>query len=70
MKWSEPKIDIETGMERLAKFIKNYHGAQDWEKTVYNLQDYLAAFIGTRGKGVYQDLMGRMKGRQERGKER
>ena len=61
MKWSEPKVDIEKGMERLAQFIKNY-GSQDWENTVYNLQDYLAAFIGAKGKEVYQDLMGRMKG--------
>ena len=34
MKWSKPKVDIEEGMERLANFIKNYHGAQDWENTV------------------------------------
>ena len=61
MKWNKPKVDIEEGMERLANFIKNYHGSQDWQNTIYNLQDYLAAFIGTRGKGVYQDLMERMK---------
>jgi len=61
MEWSKPDVDIEEGMERLAQFIKNYHGSQDWENTVYNLQDYLAAFIGTRGKEVYRDLMERMK---------
>ena len=61
MKWSKPKVDIEEGMARLANFIKNYHGQQDWENTIYNLQDYLAAFIGTRGKEVYQDLMERLK---------
>ena len=63
MKWSKPNVNIEEGMERLANFIKNYHGSQDWENIVYNLQDYLAAFIGTRGKEVYQDLMERMKGK-------
>jgi hypothetical protein len=61
MKWSKPKVDIEEGMERVANFIKNYHGSQDWGNTVYTLQDYLAAFIGTRGKEVYQDLMERLK---------
>ena len=63
MKWSKPNVNIEEGMERLANFIKNYHGEQDWENTIYNFQDYLAAFIGTRGKKVYQDLMERMKGK-------
>jgi hypothetical protein len=61
MKWNKPTVDIEEGMQRLANFIKTYHGEQDWENTIYNLQDYLAAFIGTRGKEVYQDLMKRMK---------
>jgi len=70
MKWKKPNVDIEEGMERLAHFIKNYHGAQDWENTVHNLQDYLAAFIGARGKEVHQDLMGRMKGGQGSEKER
>ena len=54
------KITIEEGMERLASFIQDTHGAQDWENTVYNLQDYLAAFIGAKGTEVYQDLMGRL----------
>lgn len=61
MKWNKPNVEIENGMERLADFIKKNHGSQDWENTVYNLQDYLAAFMGTRGKEVYQDLMERMK---------
>jgi hypothetical protein len=61
MKWSKPNVNIEEGMERLASFVKNYHGEQDWENTIYNIQDYLAAFIGTRGKEVYQDLMERLK---------
>jgi hypothetical protein len=61
MKWTKPNIEIEEGMERLAQFIKNYHGSQDWENTVHNLQDYLAAFIETTGKEVYEDLMERMK---------
>jgi hypothetical protein len=43
-------------MERLPDFIKTNHGSQDWENGVYNLQDYLAAFIGAREKEVYQDL--------------
>jgi hypothetical protein len=51
------------GMERLADFIKTNHGSQDWENGVYNLQDYLAAFIGAREKEVYQDLIERMKGK-------
>jgi kynureninase len=50
-------------MERLADFIKTNHGSQDWENGVYNLQDYLAAFIGAREKEVYQDLIERMKGK-------
>jgi len=53
-------ITIEEGMERLASFIQDTHGAQDWENTVYNFQDYLAAFIGSKGTEVYQDLMGRL----------
>jgi len=61
MKWNKTNVDIEEGMERLAQFIKNYHGLQDWENAVYNLQDYLAAFIGMRGKEVYRDLMERIK---------
>ncbi len=69
MKWKKPNVNIEKGMERLANFIMNYHGSQDWENTVYNLQDYLAAFIGAGGKEVYRDLMGRMKGGKEMGKE-
>lgn len=51
------------GMERLADFIKTNHGSQDWGNGVYNLQDYLAAFIGAREKEVYQDLIERMKGK-------
>jgi len=53
-------ITVEEGMERLASFIQDTHGAQDWENTVYNLQDYLAAFVGAKGKEVYQDLMRRL----------
>jgi hypothetical protein len=53
-------ITIEEGMKRLVSFIQDTHGAQDWENTVYNLQDYLAAFIGAKGTEVYQDLMGRL----------
>ena len=53
-------ITVEEGMDRLANFIENTHGAQDWENTVYNLQDYLAAFIGAKGKEMYQDLMERL----------
>ena len=55
-------IIVEEGMERLASFIKDSHGSQDWKNTVYNLQDYLAAFIGSKGTEVYQDLMGRLEG--------
>ena len=54
------QIVVEEEMERLASFIKDTHGAQDWENTFYNLQDYLAAFIGSKGTAVYQDLMGRL----------
>jgi hypothetical protein len=61
MKWNKDSIDIEEGMQRLANFIKNYHGEQDWGNTVYNIQDYLAAFIGTRGKEIYRDLMEKLK---------
>jgi hypothetical protein len=61
MKWNKRNIDIEEGMERLAQFIQNYHGVQDWQNTVYNLRDYLAVFIGAKGKEVYEDLMERMK---------
>jgi hypothetical protein len=31
MKWNKASIEIEEGMQRLANFIKNYHGEQDWE---------------------------------------
>ena len=62
MKWKKPNVNIEKGMEGLANFIMNYHGKQDWERTVSDLQDYLAIFIGATGKEVYEDLMGRMKG--------
>ena len=61
MKWNKTNVDIEEGMERLAQFIKNYHGTQDWENAANNLQDYLAASIGMRGKEVYRSLMERMK---------
>ena len=57
MRWNKPNVNIEEGMVRLANFIKEYHGRQDWESVVYNFQDYLAAFIGARGKEVYQDLL-------------
>jgi len=57
MKSDRPNVNIEEGMARLANFIKEYHGRQDWESVAYNFQDYLAAFIGTRGKEVYQDLL-------------
>jgi hypothetical protein len=29
MKWNKPNVDIEEGMDRLANFIRNYHGSQD-----------------------------------------
>ena len=60
MKRMKQSIIVEEGMERLASFIKDTHGSQDWENAVYNLQDYLAAFIGANGTEVYQDLMERM----------
>ena len=60
MKTENLSIVVEKGMERLANFIKNNHGSQDWENVVYNLQDYLAAFIGASAPEVYQDLMKRM----------
>ena len=60
MKRMKQNIIVEEGMERLASFIKDTHGSQDWENAVYNLQDYLAAFIGANGTEVYQDLMERM----------
>ena len=53
-------ITIEEGMERLASFIKDSHGAQDWENAAYTIQDYLAAFIGADKTEVYQDLMERL----------
>ncbi|MFC1825522.1 hypothetical protein ACFL9T_22655 [Thermodesulfobacteriota bacterium] len=60
METIKQSIIVEEGMERLASFIQDTHGSQDWENAVYNLQDYLAAFIGGTGKEVYRDLMGRL----------
>ena len=60
MKTKNLSIAVEKGMERLASFIKNNHGSQDWENVVYNLQDYLAAFIGAGATEVRQDLMKRV----------
>jgi hypothetical protein len=63
MKWNKASIDFEEGIQRLANFIRNYHGSQDWEHTISDIQDYIAVFIGAKGKEVYQDLMERMKGK-------
>ena len=60
MKTEKRSIVVEKGMERLARFIKDNHGSQDWENVVYNVQDYLAAFIGAGATEVRQDLMTRM----------
>ena len=60
MKQINRKIAVEEGMKRLADFIKDTHGAQDWENAVYTVQDYLAAFVGANATEVYQDLMERM----------
>jgi hypothetical protein len=60
MKIKKRSVAVEKGMERLASFIKDNHGSQDWENVVHDLQDYLAAFIGASGTEVHQDLMERM----------
>jgi hypothetical protein len=60
MKTEKRSVVVEKGMERLASFIKNNHGSQDWENIVYNLHEYLAAFIGAGPTDVRQDLMDRM----------
>jgi len=61
MKTKKRSVVFEEGMERLASFIKNNHGSQDWENVVHNLQDYLAVFIGASPTQVYQNLLERMK---------
>jgi hypothetical protein len=62
MKLRKTNVNIEEGMQRLANFIKNYHGSQDWEHTISDIQDYIAVFIGAKGKEIYGDLMERTKG--------
>lgn len=60
MKQLNRRIAVEEGMERLADFIKDTHGAQDWENAAYTIQDYLAAFLGADKTDVYQDLIKRL----------
>jgi len=39
-------ITIEAGMERLAGYIFNRIGRQDWERHVEEISGYFAAFLG------------------------
>ena len=59
--WNKRKVSIESGLERVAYFIFNNHGEQDWENTIHKISDYLAAFIGARQKDVYEDLINRLR---------
>jgi len=56
-KWNKESVKIDEGLQRLAEFIANNVGGQDWESHAYMCSDYVAAFIGTRQKEVYGDLM-------------
>jgi hypothetical protein len=63
--WNKEEVSIEKGLERVAEFVFQFHGEQDWEPTIRLISDYLAAFMGTRQKEVYQDLMDRMAKRSQ-----
>lgn len=53
-------VNTDEGMRRLADFIKNCHGKQDWENTAYETSYYIAAFIGQNQKVVLKELNSRL----------